>query len=143
MKVEELKRDSMDILNYLSENDNNFIPPLSSRVKLEEYAKKIYKHSVQLWVKHEHEFVGFCALYVNPEFTYISTISIVDKYKGVGAGKRLLNKVIDVTKRNFINEIRLEIQDKNKKVKSFYLKKGFTPVKDKKNMFKLIIENEK
>lgn len=129
MRVLEEKRNEAAILSYLKENDSYFKPPLSSRVALKKYAQKLYANSVQLWLEMEGETAGFCAIYVNNDFVYISTISVKNIYRGLGGGLMLLTKLKELATIRKIGEIRLEIQIENKDVLSFYTNFGFKKMK--------------
>lgn len=131
IKISNKKKPKKVILKYLEVNSNNFIPPLSGRVNLDLFSKKINKYARQSWIFDGDEIVGFMACYVNDpenETAYITTISIVKKYKGQGLGKMLLNDCVDFAKNNGFNKVKLEVSKINTAAILFYEKQGFAIV---------------
>ena len=54
-----------DIYCHLKECNNNFIPPLSARVALDDYAKKIFDNAITFEAWSDDVLVGLIAAYFN------------------------------------------------------------------------------
>lgn len=117
-----------EIYNYLIENDQLFIPPLSSRVNVKDYALKLSKFAVHFCAISNLRLVGFLGCYFNEplgEFAYISTLSITGNLHGKGIAKNLLNAIIQYGSKNKINEIRLQVHVSNLPAMKLYSEYGF------------------
>jgi ribosomal protein S18 acetylase RimI-like enzyme len=129
-----------DIYNYLLENDSNMTPPLSKRVNIETYSRKLFDKAKQFWIKKDQKAIGFAACYVIESEMYISSISICSGYKGLGLGKKLLEYIISFGRKNELKKIILEVQPENKNVINFYKKFNFNLIQsDSKLFMKLLI----
>ncbi|EGW34263.1 uncharacterized protein SPAPADRAFT_70401 [Spathaspora passalidarum NRRL Y-27907] len=60
-----------------------------------------------------------------PNAIYIESFAVLEKYRGLGIGSKLLNYVIEETKSRFIHEIYIHVHVDNKEAIEWYLKKGF------------------
>jgi len=117
-----------DIQNHLLECNDSFIPPLSSRVSIEEYSKKIADRAVtfEAWVNET--LIGLIATYFNEEgqFGHITSVSVSKKFMGAGIASQLLKKCIDYASQNKFKEIKLEVNKDNTPAINFYKKYNFT-----------------
>ena len=91
-------------------------------------ADKIFKHGMLLACICQHEVIGFCAFYandLNSRVSFITLIAVNDKYQNIGMGKKILQKVCEISKKAGMDKIRLEVNDQNVNAISFYEKNGF------------------
>lgn len=62
---------------------------------------------------------------VIPNAVYLESFAILEKYRGLGIGSKLLEYLIEETKLKFIHEIVIHVHVDNELALNFYLKKGF------------------
>ncbi len=106
-----------------------FSPPLSHIVNINDYSKKLisFSHRYELWI--ENKLIGLIAVYENrPPEAFISNVSIIDDYKGLGYGSKLLkNSLCEIEKKEF-KKVCLEVYNENSIAFNMYLKYNFVPV---------------
>ena len=118
--------DEKDILIHLEACDNNFIPPLSSKVNISEYSKKLVNKSVRFEAWDKLLLVGLVSIYFNEaEKGFISNVSLVKEYQGSGIAKRLINICIGYSIEKNIESIELEVNLNNIVALNLYYKLGF------------------
>lgn len=107
-------------------------------------ADKIFKHGMLLACICQHEVIGFCAFYandLNSRVSFITLIAVNDKYQNIGMGKKILQKVCEISKKVGMDKIRLEVNDQNVNAISFYEKNGFYFEKKCSDNSKLMIKD--
>jgi ribosomal protein S18 acetylase RimI-like enzyme len=118
-----------DIFEHLLACDNEFIPPLSSRVDLSEFAEKIKGKAVSFEAWHFKKLIGFASAYFNntiDRIAFINNVSVLPYYCGRGIATKLLNKIIVCALKKKYKEIHLEVFSKNKPALQLYAKNGFS-----------------
>ncbi len=60
-----------------------------------------------------------------PNTVYIESFAVLEAYRGLGIGKKLLNYLIEETKKRFIHEIIIHVSVANHEAISWYKKQGF------------------
>lgn len=132
----------IDTLEYSKENeallakyfgllDKSFEPQLSSYVDIDSYATKLINNALVkvLYDKLTHDFIGLYAVYINDTKTsiaYCSSFAVLDRYKGKGYSKLLMEDCIRVCQDNSMNELKLEVKSSYERAYNFYKKFGFT-----------------
>jgi ribosomal protein S18 acetylase RimI-like enzyme len=79
-------------------------------------------------VRDDQEVIGFVDVFpVNnkPEIGFIEFIYLIEKYRGKGIGKILMDFVYSVLKENNCRKIYLNVSEKNNQAIKFYKKYGF------------------
>ena len=101
-----------DLLELIKSNNAELlVAVINNEIVGSGYAKIL---SAKPYQKHtEYAYLGF--MYVKPAF------------RGQGINQQILNKLIDWSKSQNINEVRLEVYDENIIAKNAYLKAGFKP----------------
>ncbi|KAF6066967.1 Acetyltransferase (GNAT) family protein [Candida albicans] len=61
-----------------------------------------------------------------PNTVYIESFAVLEAYRGLGIGKKLLNYLIEETKKRFIHEIIIHVSVANHEAISWYKKQGFS-----------------
>ncbi len=126
------------IVAHLRSCDENFFADLISRVDIGHYAAKIADkaHLYEAW--QGKRLVGLLAAYHNqgePEFDFISNISVVKDYAGRGIASRLMHACLETSKAGKIGEIRLSVSPLNADALALYNKFNFTLyLQDEKSM---------
>lgn len=118
-----------EVQKFLWETDHEFPIPLSSRVDIDTYAKKLSDFSDFSICRDGECIVGMISCYTNrPPMGYISNVCIKSSYQGQRIFSVLLHKLVDQVKENGIKIIRLEVDKNNTKAINIYLHCGFSIV---------------
>ncbi len=125
-----------DISLHLLACDDSFIPALSSRINILEYAQKIYNKAITFEAWNKSELVGLIATYFSqPEsgIAFITNVSVCKNYKGNGIGSHLLSNCIEYALTIKYKEIKLEVNSENTPAINFYKKHHFTYTETKED----------
>ncbi len=116
-----------DIRFHLNDCSDSFIPPLNSRVNIEEYSNKIAERAVTFEAWSNGMLIGLIATYFNFEaqFGYITSVSVLKKFMGAGIASELLKRCISYANANKLKEIKLEVYKENIPAINFYKKYNF------------------
>ena len=99
-----------------------FIEGITINQNLKDYIDKVFlkSHRYEIW--SDEVLVGLLAFYRNDivKQIYVTSISISEKFQGMGYGKYLFEKLLADNGHNRINSIRLEVRSDNQKALSFY-----------------------
>lgn len=118
-----------EVRQFLQETDNEFPTPLSARVDIDAYAKKLSEFSDFSICRDGESIVGMISCYTNrPPIGYISNVCIMSAYQGLRVFSELFHRLVDKVKGNGIKIIRLEVDSNNTKAKDVYIHCGFSVV---------------
>ncbi len=122
-----------DVLSHLKLCNDEFIPKLDKRVKLEDYSIKIHQNAITFEAWNKQELIGLIAAYFNQEqfFGYITNVSIGKEYMGKSIATKLLEMCINYSKINTYQNIILEVNKENIPAITFYKKYNFTELETK------------
>jgi ribosomal protein S18 acetylase RimI-like enzyme len=112
----------------LRRTDASFVPPLSSRVDLIAYARKIVSHAVRLEAWHGAEPVALLAMYCNDPGSgtaYITSISVESAFARRGIASALLAAGMAHARGAGMRAIALEVDANNKAARRLYETHGF------------------
>ena len=124
--------DSKQIHHHLLDCDNTFVPSLSSRVDLANYAAKLFERAQRIECFDKDDLSGLLAFYlVDDQEVFITSISISPAYQGRGLGKQLLFELEDYCQKNSILRIVLRVSKDNKSAIKFYNASNFVARKEK------------
>ncbi|MFE3846677.1 GNAT family N-acetyltransferase [Flavobacterium sp. LB3P45] len=125
----EIKKASQkDLYLHLEMCDHLFVPLLSDKVNLHDYAQKIYKKSQTFEAWHDKKLVGLIAVYFNDSQSkkgYITNVSVLENYINKGIASQLIKMTKEYAKNNDFTKISLEVHSKNKNAITLYKKQGF------------------
>lgn len=116
------------IFEHLLYCDDNFIPPLSQRVKIYDYAIKISSKATRFEAWSDDRLVGFLAAYCNDSKTriaFITTVSVLKTRMGEGIASRMLKQCIDFASALGMVQINLMVACNNIAAIRLYKKIGF------------------
>jgi len=115
------------IVEILTHYDDYFIPKISYRKNLIDYAKKLSSNATFILAKNKNSIVGFAAFYFNPapQAAYLALIAVDNNFQGLGIGKSLIYKLIEYCTMHNSAGILLEMRAKNFKLLKFYHSMGF------------------
>lgn len=116
-----------EVLSFLKETEGMVIPPLSTLVDLDEYAKKITSKAVIFTARVESKLIGLTAIYFNraPEYSYSTFTMVKREYQLVEmVGVEMSKMVEDYAKGKGSAGLRYEIRKSNKPLLKYHLRRG-------------------
>jgi ribosomal protein S18 acetylase RimI-like enzyme len=119
------------VISHLKECDSSFIPPLSERLSIDEYGKKLYNLSTTFEAWAEGKLVGLIAAYLNEiklGIGFITSVSVSSAYAGKGIGKKLLLNCMKNARDRKFQAVRLEVNEKSAPAIAMYEKLGFSVI---------------
>ncbi|EAO0874242.1 GNAT family N-acetyltransferase [Salmonella enterica] len=115
-------------IDLVKENENQFIPPLSQRVELDNYLNKILTSAENyiLFDDSLHTIASAVSCYANNgKYGFITMVLTDSRFRGKGYAVTLLKHVIaDVFSRGY-SEINLEVHKENNRAIKLYKGLGF------------------
>jgi GNAT superfamily N-acetyltransferase/2-polyprenyl-3-methyl-5-hydroxy-6-metoxy-1,4-benzoquinol methylase len=127
-----------EIAGHLLCCDADFVPPLSGRVEISDYAKKIVSRAMRFEAWSGGTMVGLAAMYCNDlenRIAYISSISVLKEWMGKGIAMRLMNLCIEYAKTSDMRQISLEVASANMSAIRLYERNGFATGKASTSFF--------
>lgn len=116
------------IAEHLSQCDVDFVPPLSTRVEIGAYSRKIASKATRFEAWAGDRMVGLVAAYCNDQQTrcaYITSVSVLREWAGKGIAAHLLKRCIEHAKASNMCRISLEVASGNISAIELYRKRGF------------------
>lgn len=116
------------LLHHLRACDDGFSPPLSSRVNLADYARKIFTNAVCFEAWAGDQLAGLLAVYCNAPKdrpAFITHVSVLKEFGGMGVADGLLKRTIDHASESGCESIALEVAVGNSKAVALYERNGF------------------
>ena len=119
--------DYHEFLSFLEETDDLIEPRLSSRVNLEDYAKKVTQFATMFVAKKDEEWIGVEAVYFNayPEFSHNTYLGVKKEYQNnttVGMNIMLMQR--KYLKEHRTKGLRFDIRKSNIALLNYHLKTG-------------------
>lgn len=115
--------------DFLSVIDTSFPVPLSQKVNISDYSPKVFNLGIVFQAMIDGEMVGVLIGYANDYQNfqgYISLFGILEEYRGMGIGKKLLQAMLDICRSRGMKELALDVHKQNEAAQKFYQKNGFT-----------------
>jgi ribosomal protein S18 acetylase RimI-like enzyme len=141
------KASETEIVKHLSHCDVDFVPPLSSRVAINDYARKIVSKATRFEAWSGGTLVGLVAAYCNDHekrTAYITSVSVLKAWAGKGIATHLMTLCIKHAHALGMVRVSLEVALDNTSATKLYEKNGF--VLDKADTpfvtMNLYLENE-
>lgn len=119
------------IEEHLRVCDADFFPPLSNRVDIAAYAKKIVQHAQRFEVWSEDRLIGLVAAYCNKpanEAAFITNVSISPNVRGFGLADRLLEATLNHIITLGYSRVELRIKSHNLPALRLYTRNNFATV---------------
>lgn len=115
------------VLDHLLRCDGRYHPPLSRRVDIAEYARKLHTRAERLEAWHADDLVGMVAIYLDEAAggAFISSVSVDDAFAGRGIGSRLVGDAIALARSRGSGTVALEVSPQSPAAIRVYLKHGF------------------
>ena len=102
------------VIEFLKKIDSLFKIPLSRKINLEEYSKKIIRNADVFLALDNESIVGIVVGYNNDKEFKISNMSILavlNEYQGKGVARRLVNNFLDLAKNKKMEKVKLSTVD--------------------------------
>lgn len=124
--------DDEKMYRFLKETDDYFIPALSERVNLKEWAKKISSNAVVFELVVDNSIIGIGATYYNdaPAFSFGTFVCVKKEYQKEMYGVDLIQRMIDYAKENGSAGFKCEVRKSNKPLVKFYKLLGFEIIEE-------------
>lgn len=116
------------VAEHLSRCDGDFVPPLSDRVDIDAYARKIADRASRFEAWSGGTLVGLVAAYCNDHESrtaYITSVSVLREWAGKGIAASLLGRCIEHAKAAGMRQARLEVASDNASAIRRYASCGF------------------
>lgn len=116
-----------EVANHLVLCDARFVPPLSSRVEIKEYAHKIWTKAMRFEAWAEGALIGLVAVYCDKRqrLAYITNVSVSVKPPGARIASVLLQKGIEYLNEAGFGRVELEVDRDNHRAIDLYSRHGF------------------
>jgi len=122
------KATEAEIADHLARCDTDFVPPLSSRVEINDYAQKITSKATRLEAWSGGTLIGLVAIYCNDKksrIAYITSVSVLHEWMCKGIAANLMKQGIEHAKMSGMQQISLEVASDNTTAIKLYEKSGF------------------
>lgn len=121
----------IEIVDHLSRCDSAFVPRLSDRVNLAEYARKISQKADRHEAWENGNLVGLVAVYCNSgdrRAAFITNVSVRPDRQGKGIAAQLMSNCVTHLRELGFQRIELEVDTQNSAAQALYKKQGFNSV---------------
>jgi len=123
---------------FLYDIDNDFSPPLSSRMNIANYAAKIIEKATIFSINDQGRLNAFVAVYCNDtdrKFAYLTIMAVGKQYRGKGIAFILLRTCIEYLKMLNFNYLKLEVYKNNPRAIAIYKNFGFEIIDENNTSF--------
>jgi ribosomal protein S18 acetylase RimI-like enzyme len=135
------------IAEHLVLCDARFVPPLSSRVEIRQYAHKIYAHGMRFEAWGEGSLIGLVAMYCNggqKSLAYITNVSVLETWPPEAhIASQLLERAIQYLRELQFERVDLEVDKDNNKAIRLYERHGFVADATNRNNLLMKLELER
>ncbi len=124
----EVDNSSDRVYRFLISSNEVFFPPLSSRLDLQLYSRKLGDNATNIFVVYAGIDIGHVGFYVNDDSfrrAFISSIATLPGFERRGVGRALLSEVLCHCIRRGMKSISLQVQPENNIAINLYKKFGF------------------
>lgn len=122
------KATKAEIAEHLSRCDAAFVPSLSGRVEITDYARKIASKAARFEAWSGGTLVGLVVAYCNDQekrIAYITSVSVLREWTGKGIAVNLMKQCIEHAETSGMRQISLEVANDNMPAIKLYEKSGF------------------
>ena len=116
------------IAEHLERCDDAFVPPLSTRTGIDDYARKIGRQAVRFEAWVDRTLVGLVAAYFNDEdrrVVFITDVSVEAAFQRTGIASELIRRCIERATNEGFDAIELEVDRANAPAIGLYSRLGF------------------
>jgi ribosomal protein S18 acetylase RimI-like enzyme len=128
-----------DIRSHLSGCDRRFSPPLSDRVDIGDYSRKLRLSAVTFEAWNGESLVGMVAAYIDTRARscFITNTSVLPEFSGRGVAARLLADCLARARAERIETVSLEVSQDSHPAIRLYTKFGFQVVGHREGFLKM------
>jgi len=122
------KASKAQVVEHLRVCDADFIPSLSQRVKIEEYAEKIEQNAMKFEAWSNNKLTGLVAAYFNgkdKQCGFITSVSVLKEWVGKGIASQLIKQCIKQAEICGMKQLTLEVATNNHSAIRLYEKNNF------------------
>jgi len=122
------KASAVQIAEHLSRCDADFVPPLSGRVEIKDYARKIASNATRFEAWSGGTLVGLVAAYCNDRekrIAYITSVSVLREWTGKGIASHLMSRCVEHARASGMRQMSLEVASGNAPAIELYEERGF------------------
>lgn len=122
------KASEAQIAEHFVRCDADFVPPLSGRVEIRDYAQKVAGKATRFEAWSGGTLVGLVAAYCNDQekrIAYLTSVSVLKAWTGKDIAACLMNQCIEHAKASGMRQISLEVASDNAPAIKLYEKSGF------------------
>jgi ribosomal protein S18 acetylase RimI-like enzyme len=117
-----------DLLVHLHEVDADFVPALSSRIDIADYAGKLKRNARLCEAWYDGVLVGLVAGYCNDQDSktgFITSVSVLRRCMRQGIGEQLVNQFLGLAREAGMMRVCLEVSRSRRPAVRLYRKLGF------------------
>lgn len=117
-----------DLLVHLREVDADFVPALSSRIDITDYACKLKRNARLCEAWDDGVVVGLVAGYCNDQDSktgFITSVSVLRRCLRQGIGEQLVNQFLGLAREAGMTRVCLEVSKSQRSAAQLYRKLGF------------------
>ncbi len=119
------------LAEHLRRCDEGYVPPLSARVTIDDFARKISERATRFEAWNDAGLVGLVAAYL-PSATdgpvFITDVSVLPERRGEGVASALLRECAAFARQHDVTHLRLKVDRRNAAAIGLYEASGFAPV---------------
>lgn len=126
-----IDNNNKSIYAFLHKADSSFQPPLSKRLSITDYAKKLADHAQNIFAVRSNKNVAHAALYVNDlehHKAFLSSIAVLPEFCNQGIGEQLMLECFSCAKAHGMKYLVLEVSHESTKAIALYKRNGFTSI---------------
>lgn len=124
------KADASQIAMHLRACDSVFVPPLSGRINIDDYARKIADKAQRFEAWTNGDLIGLAAVYCNDpdtQIAFVTSVSMLPIWQGQGIASQLMTNCLNHVRKLGFHHIELEVDAGNTVARALYEKQGFKP----------------
>jgi len=140
------KASAVQIAEHLSRCDADFVPSLSGRVEIKDYARKIASNATRFEAWSGGTLVGLVAAYCNDRekrIAYITSVSVLREWTGKGIASQLMSRCVEHAKASGMRQMSLEVAGGNAPAIELYEESGFVAGKADAPLITMVLMLEK
>lgn len=135
-----------DLARHLKACDRAFMPPLSERLDIVEYAVRLATNAIRFEAWSSNELTGLIAVYCNAadgRKAFITSVSVLSQQQGKGIAADLLDRCIVYVQKLGFHRIELEVNSGNRAAIALYERFGFVSTQMTDNLTTMTIDLQK
>jgi len=120
------------IEEHLRACDSSFVPPLSQRVDLTDYARKLHDRATRFEAWAGGSLIGLVAAYLNDRsapLAHVTNVSVLPRWAQRGVASKLLDRCIARATELHFEQISLEVSALSEGAVRLYERLGFVSVR--------------